>query len=294
MDVRVSMVWWASMIPPRCRKPRPVEQADETVVQVPEVTGEKAPVALRIADREYTELRWWSGRLWEPCTGYVSGEREHIKAGGPGFPPQVTRGGHGYRSREDVLNDIERSLSNRLIIDGLVWEAAREPIYLVRTFGLRHNHGGTDVMVESLYDEIDRNDLWRVDHFEQARQDAIRTADRRGDTDSIERLKSMKAPVEVLIPEAVQFQEAPRLPLELEDARVVVYVTRSPGSDGAVEVQIKTNFDPAVLPVRVLLNGDHAYGQALTRGGLVHQWRGRELTVDIGSDVTHHGTGAGS
>ncbi|MBN6754333.1 hypothetical protein JRG18_12595 [Kocuria palustris] len=102
-----------------------------------------------------------------------------------------------------------------------IWEMTGEPRYLVTTFGLGGNHGGTALMVETRDSAGQRADDFEAAraHAEQValhRAHAEQVALHRGDTESV---AGFRQDIEVLIPEAVTLQTVAPTPREVEELR---------------------------------------------------------------------------
>ena len=88
-----------------------------------------------------------------------------------------------------------------LLIDGAVWGESGEPRYVVNTFGLGHNHGGTGLFVDEYYNpNIAASNYFSALDGDKAVAYANKVAERRGDTNDVGKFEKM---IEVLIPEAV-------------------------------------------------------------------------------------------
>lgn len=90
-----------------------------------------------------------------------------------------------------------------IICGGKIWQKCGQPYYKVQTFGLGHNHGGTGFFIDWTYGdrEIDK-DCFLATQRDLALEDFRKTAEGRGDTDSIKNNDSNKRNIEILIPEA--------------------------------------------------------------------------------------------
>lgn len=181
----------------------------EIKVGVPSVSSSEAPVAFRLSDYSHesegnTELRWYQGKLWRRMTqndGRSGGDQSDVKAEElaskiwPNLP-------HGYsKSRNLCQKKYREAAKDYLIIDGSVWRRSGEPRYVVVTFGLGHNHGGTGLFVQEYYN----SNIANTNYFSALDGDAAvayanKVAERRGDTDDVGKFEKM---IEVLIPEAV-------------------------------------------------------------------------------------------
>ncbi|QOD05958.1 hypothetical protein [Pseudarthrobacter sp. BIM B-2242] len=173
-------------IPPRCRKPRPVEETFTHEFRIPCVSSEDAPIVAWVPDDhgylgapagEDAPLRAHNGQL------YAAQARDgrSTKAGSGAFP--ATR---HYESRDSwdsqAIREAGKQFENILIIDGEVWKTAKEPAYAIVTLGMGENHGGT-------YLEIDYAGRYArqfpLTDYEAAVEAAVAFAQKRKDTGSI-------------------------------------------------------------------------------------------------------------
>lgn len=190
------------------------EVEGEIKVSVPSVTADEAPVAFRLSDYSHqkgkqTELRWYGGKLWRQHTSRDrSGEQSVIVTDfGPEHLEHLLNPslpwGHS-RSRAVCIKRYRQEAERYLLIDGAVWKRAGEPRYVINTFGLGHNHGGTGLFVEEFYNSNIANDRYfSALDGDKAVAEANRIAERREDTESMGNFEKM---IEVLIPEAVSIR----------------------------------------------------------------------------------------
>lgn len=187
------------------------EVEGEIKVSVPSVTANEAPVAFRLSDYHHrecgdTEIRWYQGQLWRRMTqndGRCGGDLSDVK---PDNLPRVAGNVYGIphgiaRTRELLQKKLRESAKRYIIIDGAVWTVTGEPRYVVNTFGLGHNHGGTGLFVEEYYNQnIAASNYFSALDGDAAVAYANKVAERRGDTNDVGKFHKM---IEVLIPEAV-------------------------------------------------------------------------------------------
>jgi len=187
------------------------EVEGEIKVSVPSVTADEAPVAFRLSDYSHkskgiTEIRWYQGQLWRRMTQNdrrSGGDQSDVK---PDELPRVVRMVYGIphsiaKTRELLQRKFRESAKNYILIDGAVWTVTGEPRYVVNTFGLGHNHGGTGLFVEEYYNEnIAASNYFSALDGDKAVAYANKVAERRGDTNDVGKFEKM---IEVLIPEAV-------------------------------------------------------------------------------------------
>ena len=96
-----------------------------------------------------------------------------------GFDPEDTR--------EKQIAKVVEKLSDYIVADGELYAKSGEPRYCIYTFGLGHNHGGTSLSVDYMYNSnISKDRYFSALDGEKALQTAIEIATNRGDTESIE------------------------------------------------------------------------------------------------------------
>ena len=186
------------------------EVEGEFKVNVQSVSGNEAPVAFRLSDYSHrenndTEIRWYQGKLWRKFIQHNCDTREYEQAQAEDLPRIVSSVfgvPHGHaRSREVLMKKYREEAKRYLLIDGAVWGETGEPRYVVNTFGLGHNHGGTGLFVEEYYNQnIAASNYFSALDGDKAVAYANRVAERRGDTNDVGKFEKM---IEVLIPEAV-------------------------------------------------------------------------------------------
>lgn len=110
-----------------------------------------------------------------------------------------------HSSFEDEKKRLQQKASEYVLYDGKIWSKCGEPRYVVMTFGLGHNHGGTALMLSYGYNpNISSKCYFNALEKKEALEAARSTAIRRGDTDSVSRFDNFKEDIEVLLPEMVK------------------------------------------------------------------------------------------
>lgn len=215
-DVTVNGKFYAMEVPPGKRKPRPIPYLATTTVSIPSVTSDEAPVGIESRDGSY---RVYDGDIYAPHTPW-SGQTEVTVAGDDRFPTEITDGGWNHASEAEFVAEANKQFGDMLVVDGQVWRKCGEPRYVVQTFGFGMNHGGTGLMVDT-YDNINiaATSYFRADEFEQAREYAIEVATERGDTNSVERFKTMEPEIVVHDPSAIRLVTTKPEPADVIDAR---------------------------------------------------------------------------
>lgn len=108
-----------------------------------------------------------------------------------------------YDNLPSQLEAMRKEASQYVIFDGKVYMECGEPMYVVNTFGLGHNHGGTSLFVTKDYNpNICKDNYFNALHREEALEYARKKALGRGDTNSVETL-GMFDDIKVLMPEMV-------------------------------------------------------------------------------------------
>lgn len=210
MRIEVEYKFWESYLPSnRHRKLRYREISDSTTVTILEVTHNDAPVAFRVHEilkDEPTEYRLFNSELWKPLLR----NRRVSRAEGLYSVDELINAlkYHGYykhlKSKDEAEQEKHDFASRHIIINGIVYEEAGEPRYVINTFGLGHNHGGTGMFVEEWYNSnITHKRYFNALDREAAISEANRIASSRGDTNDVGRFDKV-CNIEVLIPEAVR------------------------------------------------------------------------------------------
>lgn len=207
-DITVLGQYVAMEIPPRCRNARRVEHDASAVVQVPIVTTKDAPVVIEEVNGEQPiAYRLHDGNLYK-LSRLNHADRRAIVAGSDDYPAEINERGQWGRSAGDSPNTFATEITERyrhdIVIDDQVWTRAEEPRYVVQTFGLGSNHGGTSLhAADGDHSGIAASSYFRIDQFEQAKAYAVQVAERRGDDKSIERIRKQN-PMFAYAPEALR------------------------------------------------------------------------------------------
>lgn len=217
----------------RHRKPRERYVKSSVDVNIKEPEESEFPVAFIVKDCGWiceeeekgpdfknisTEIRTYAGELWKAVrySDYVSRQPgwapvSYIKNRLEYYKPYWT-GGADFSEKSIILDskkkEAEEAVFHKakgyLIFDGKIWEPCGEPMYVVMTFGLGHNHGGTGFFIEYSYNEnISKNNYFNALERDQAIAYGKKVAANRGDTNSIDGIGERKN-IEVLMPEMVK------------------------------------------------------------------------------------------
>lgn len=101
----------------------------------------------------------------------------------------------------EIVDNMQARANKYISLDGELWKECGEPRYVVNTFGLGHNHGGTAMFIEEFYNSnISSKNYFNAVDRDKAITYAKETAIARGDTDSVKRIGKMEN-IEVLIPQ---------------------------------------------------------------------------------------------
>jgi len=107
-------------------------------------------------------------------------------------------------TRDVVTQDLQEFLNSHIVIAGKVYVESPEPRYVVNTFGLGHNHGGTCMFIEHFYNEnISKNNYFNALQREEAISYANAVAKRRGDSNDVGRFGEVRN-IQVLMPEIIR------------------------------------------------------------------------------------------
>lgn len=236
MKVTILFSYTEQVIPPRCRNPRLVLKHDGRFeVNILELSPADAPVALKVrksdtrADgKEMVDVlpyRWAFGKLWTNVrlfncsrSSFVSGQSDWDYRRPPALMDlrsETDARTNGYRfnlclrdihSKQDIQEQITAWAEDHLILKGLpgIWCTAEEPRYVVMTFGLGSNHGGTALMLDAGYNSnISKDRYFNALDYAKAKAEATRVAKQRGDTKSLP-ISSAHGKIQVLMPEAIR------------------------------------------------------------------------------------------
>ena len=93
-------------------------------------------------------------------------------------------------SREAVVKVAKSSMKGYILVDGELYGQTAEPRYVINTFGLGHNHGGTGMFCEYHYNpNIRKDNYFSALQGDQAVVYANKVASGRGDTKDVGKFK---------------------------------------------------------------------------------------------------------
>lgn len=103
-----------------------------------------------------------------------------------------------------VRKSIRKAAKNYIYCNGKFWRPCNEPRYVINTFGLGHNHGGTGFFIEYGYNpNISNKNYFNALQRNEAIKYGKSVAAGRGDTESIDRIGKYEN-IEVIMPEMVK------------------------------------------------------------------------------------------
>lgn len=222
MKFEVPIIYEESYLPTkRHRIPRIREVESTFPIELKEVKKEEAPVALGVLSyqpcvnekgEQDVELR---EKPYYAYDGNLFVEKRDLYGGkdlGPykaqDFFDELSRIGRyrniaERRTFENLTKALQDYADSHFIMDGTIYEKKGEPRYVVVTFGLGHNHGGTSLLIENNYnDNIPSTSYFSALERDQAIAHAKDIAQRRGDTESIASIGVLD--IKVYLPEMVK------------------------------------------------------------------------------------------
>ncbi len=224
MKITIPYEYTKQVIPKYCRKPRGVQFKGNISVLIHEVNAEQAPIAIREYGNRYndkteryepsiTEYRWYGKKLWilHSFNRYSHAPYETQTSEQFMSDPYPMANGlpyyHAYASQQVNRNGIMSWARDTLLIDGMRWQQIDEPRYVIKTFGLGHNHGhpGTSLSSANSYNSnIGKSRYFRIDQHDLALNTSINIALNRGDDKAIEFINESHRDFDILIPEAIR------------------------------------------------------------------------------------------
>lgn len=226
MEMKTTIKYEEEYLPTkRHRIPRIREVEDSVTVELREVKKDNAPIAVVVTNyRSYLDKNGqdFFGLRDTPyfaVDGQLYSEKRDMSGAldrGPYsiemFLKDIVRvadcSRHGHeKSREDIIRSLNELMDSHILIDGVVYEKRGEPRYVVNTFGLGHNHGGTSMFIDEHYNpNISKNNYFSALQREEAIAYANKVAEARGDTESIGTFGDIN--IEVYMPEMIRCNPA--------------------------------------------------------------------------------------
>lgn len=217
MMTQVSIKYEEPYLPPRCRKMRYMEFSETVQVNLPEVSADNLKLAFEDQSYDgkgkiysYNNALWTKAKVKDICM-----DEGQYKTALDALLDRNIRGSKFFlssfdrthydkdTSREAAMQKVYKYMDDFLVTtDGELYIQTNEPRYVVVTFGLGHNHGGTALLVGYHYGfNIESNNYFNANESDKAIAYAKEVAKRRGDTDSI---RLIKKNIEVFMPDMVK------------------------------------------------------------------------------------------
>lgn len=182
---------------PRCRKLRYRDKKETVTTEIREVSKSNMELSFYVEDslEADTEVYAFEGKLWKEVRerGMKTGRTPMENLIHTFEKSSIYYCRYDYQTgrketKEDILKRLQEDCCEKLIVDGILYRQTQEPMYCIYTFGLGHNHAGigTSLSVVWWYNEnISHKAYFSALELEKAREQAIKTALGRGDTDSV-------------------------------------------------------------------------------------------------------------
>lgn len=107
-------------------------------------------------------------------------------------------------NKKEICQMLRKSAKKYIYFDGKFWSVCGEPRYVINTFGLGHNHGGTGFFIEYGYNpNIPNTNYFNALQRDEAIAYGKSVALGRGDTESVDKLGKYDN-IEVVMPEIVK------------------------------------------------------------------------------------------
>lgn len=205
MNIKTWIKYEESYLPPRCRKLRYRECEEHIDVKLREVKIEEMQLAFE--DNSYKgagKIYSYRNKLWSKVKMPNSSIIEELDIKTPldylkwhsdncstFFYFAWDRENYGKNtSREAVIKKARKSMDSYILVDGELYGKCSEPRYVINTFGLGHNHGGTGMFCTYHYNyNISKKNYFSALQGKEAVAYANYVAKRRGDTNDIGKFK---------------------------------------------------------------------------------------------------------
>ncbi|RCW62941.1 hypothetical protein DET61_12063 [Marinobacter nauticus] len=272
MKVQVPFVFEATVIPKGCRKSRGEFVADQVEIEIAELTELKHAATVDKQDYWFDgnslylpvqpeanthgaqigcEMQSWSLTLADlrnhqsPIGRHNLARYRQAISQYESLPTadQIVQD-MPYRSYndDDRLDQIERlkaALTNYAVYAGRVYLKANEPVYVIQTFGMGRNHGGTGLFVEpycGANTASHRDRIFNLSNLDKAIEKAEAVAMSRGDDQSVP--IAPNSDVTVILPEAFRFEPYSREEYDKGEISLADY--------------LKHNFEPGTESERLI------------------------------------------
>ena len=222
MQIEAKIKYQEEYLPTKRHRIPRIREIDETVMfELREIKKDDAPVAMIVTD--YKSYLDENGNdnfglreiPFHAIEGQLYSEKRDMwgaldKGTFPlkSFISEVERHGnclYGWvgKSKEEVLRSVNAFITSHVMIDGIIYEQKGEPRYVINTFGLGHNHGGTGMFISYGYNpNISESNYFNALQRDEAIAYANEVAARRGDTDSVGKFGAEN--IRVFMPELIR------------------------------------------------------------------------------------------
>ena len=206
---------------PHCRKYRTRDVKTTIPFEVEETTAADAPVAFIVTGVRRNPMKTEAGaddyyipdeyRVFKNSLWHRSHFSDHYCGAEGLFPTTYIKNHMESRlyngptvTKDELEQKVKAFAEDFLIIDGEVYEPIGEPRYVIMTFGLGHNHGGTSLSVDNWYNgNIGKSRYFNALQRDEAIASAKKTALGRGDTDYVKYIGEWYD-IKVLMPKMVK------------------------------------------------------------------------------------------
>lgn len=203
MKIKTWIKYEEGYLPPRCRKLRYRECEDFIDVILKEV--DPAELQLAFEDNSYSgkgKIYFFHNKLWRKAkiTDFYAPSDEDRYASplaaliywrkhSSWFFPRTWRDGE-HPDKKHMVAMARKEIRDFLLVDSELYKVTSEPRYVINTFGLGHNHGGTGMFCEYYYNpNISKESYFSALQGEQAVAYANKVAAGRGDTKDVGKFK---------------------------------------------------------------------------------------------------------
>lgn len=205
MKIKTWIKYEESYLPPHCRKLRYRECEEYINVHLREVAMDELKLAFE--DNSYSgkgKIYFYKGKLWSKGkvnSGILADLQERGKEVYTALDYLIycqencstyffsawDREVYGKdTSRNAVVKAARSGMKGYILVDGELYGQTAEPRYVINTFGLGHNHGGTGMFCEYHYNpNISKDNYFSALEGEEAVDYANKVAAGRGDTKDI-------------------------------------------------------------------------------------------------------------
>jgi hypothetical protein len=221
MKIETTIKFYEGYIPPKCRKTRYKEVFESVWANIQETTFDSLKLAYIDLWNDW-EVYYYNGKFYKrsffnfnlaydnTITNALDDLIAWRKKGSQYFAKtknlvcDFTNYGE-YETKKDIVKRLKKEMSQYLIVDGVLYEMViGKPYYIINTFGLGANHGGTALFVSystAPKRMIKESKGWAfsINETEKAITTAIEIATNRRDTNYIDIIKRPK--IDIKIPE---------------------------------------------------------------------------------------------